>query len=50
MEARPAAQESAADPDDEDTCVALRLQLKKLLAKDEALARQVQQALRNGAM
>jgi hypothetical protein len=42
MEAGPAAleaaQDAAAHPDDEDSLAALRLQLKKLLAEDQALA------------
>jgi hypothetical protein len=45
MEARPAAleaaQDAAAHPDDEDALAALRLQLKKLLAEDEALAQEL---------
>lgn len=45
IEARPAAQEAAADvaqnPQDEDAQTALRLQLKKLLAEDAALAEEV---------
>ncbi|HHH42146.1 MAG TPA: hypothetical protein ENK56_09115 [Chloroflexi bacterium] len=45
VEAKPAAQEAAqdvaADPDDEDAQAALRLQLKKLLAKDAGLAEEV---------
>ena len=36
-----AAQDAAAHPDDEDTLAALRLQLKKLLAEDEALAQEM---------
>jgi hypothetical protein len=44
-EAKPAAQEAveevAASPKDEDARAALRLQLKKLLAEDESLAREV---------
>ena len=49
VEANPAAQEAvqeAADhPEDADARAALRLQLRKLLAEDEALAYEVQQAL-----
>lgn len=45
MEAQPAAleaaQDAAAQPDDEDAQAALRRQLKKLLAADEALAAEV---------
>jgi hypothetical protein len=45
MEARPAAleaaQDAAAHPDDEDALAALHLQLKKLLAEDEALAQEL---------
>lgn len=45
VEAKPAALEAAQDvasqPDDEDAQTALRLQLKKLLAEDQALAAQV---------
>jgi hypothetical protein len=45
MEARPAAleaaQDAAAHPDDEDALAALRLQLKKLLAEDQALAQEL---------
>ena len=45
MEARPAAleaaQDAAAHPDDEDALAVLRLQLKKLLAEDEALAQEL---------
>lgn len=45
VEEKPAAQEAAQDvadaPDDEDAQAALRLQLKKLLAEDEALAHEV---------
>lgn len=54
VEAKPAAQEVvqgvAAHPHDEDARAALRLQLKKLLAEDEALARQVQQVLGSQAV
>jgi hypothetical protein len=49
MEARPAALEAAADaaahPDDEDALAALRLQLKKLLAEDQALAQELARLL-----
>ena len=49
VQANPAAQEAvqeAADhPEDADARAALRLQLRKLLAEDEALAYEVQQAL-----
>jgi hypothetical protein len=45
VEAKPAALEAAQDaadhPDDEDALAALRLQLKKLLAEDEALAQEL---------
>ncbi len=45
VEARPAAQEAvqdaAANPQDEDTLAALRLQLRKLLADDPALAAEI---------
>jgi hypothetical protein len=45
VEARPAAleaaQDAAAHPDDEDALAALRLQLKKLLAEDPALAQEM---------
>jgi hypothetical protein len=45
VEAKSAALEAAADtaahPDDEDALAALRLQLKKLLAEDEALAQEL---------
>ena len=47
--ARPATQEAvqevAAHPEDEDARAALRLQLRKLLAEDETLAREVQRML-----
>jgi len=49
VEAKPAAleavQEAAAHPDDEDTLAALRLQLKKLLAEDQALAQELARLL-----
>jgi hypothetical protein len=49
MEARPAAleaaQDAAAHPDDEDVLAALRLQLKKLLAEDQALAQELARLL-----
>jgi hypothetical protein len=49
VEAKPAALEAAQDaathPDDEDTLAALRLQLKKLLAEDEALAQELARLL-----
>lgn len=49
IEAKPAAQEAAADvaqnPQDEDAQAALRLQLKKLLAEDTALAEEVARLL-----
>jgi len=49
MEARPAAleaaQDAAAHPDDEDALAALRLQLKKLLAEDQALAQELARLL-----
>ena len=49
MAAKPAAQEAvqevAAHPDEEDARAALRLQLRKLLAEDETLAREVQQIM-----
>jgi len=49
IEARPAAleaaQDAAAHPDDEDALAALRLQLKKLLAEDEALAQEMTRLL-----
>ncbi len=45
VETRPAAQEAVQDvadhPDDEDAQAALRLQLRKILAEDEALAAEV---------
>jgi hypothetical protein len=45
VEAKPAAQEAVGDvahaPEDEDALAALRLQLRKLLAEDEALAGEV---------
>jgi len=45
VEAKPAALEAVQDvatrPDDEDALAALRLQLKKLLAEDEALAQEL---------
>jgi len=45
VETRPAAleaiQDAADHPDDEDALAALRLQLKKLLAEDEALAQEL---------
>ena len=45
VETRPAAleaiQDAADHPDDEDALAALRLQLKKLLAEDEALAKEL---------
>ena len=54
VEANPAAQEAvqeAADhPEDADARAALRLQLRKLLAEDEALAYEVQQALEAPAL
>jgi len=47
VEAKPAAQEAVADaaaaPQDEDAQATLRLQLKKLLAEDEELAREIGQ-------
>ena len=47
--AKPAAQEAvqevAAHPEDEDAHAALRWQLRKLLAEDETLAREVQRML-----
>ena len=47
METKPAAQEAVQDvakaPEDADAQAVLRLQLKKLLAEDEALAREVAQ-------
>jgi len=50
VEAKPAAQEAvqdaAAAPDDPDAQAALRLQLKKLLAEDQALAEKVAALLR----
>jgi len=49
VEARPAAleaaQDAAAHPDDEDALAALRLQLKKLLAEDPALAQEMTRLL-----
>jgi len=49
VEARSAALEAAQDaadhPDDEDALAALRLQLKKLLAEDEALAQELARLL-----
>jgi len=49
VEARPAAleaaQDAAAHPDDEDALAALRLQLKKLLAEDPALAQELARLL-----
>jgi hypothetical protein len=49
VEARPAAleaaQDAAAHPDDEDALAALRLQLKKLLAEDQALAQELPRLL-----
>jgi hypothetical protein len=49
VEARPAAleaaQDAAAHPEDEDALAALRLQLKKLLAEDEALAQELARLL-----
>lgn len=49
-EAKPAAleaaQEVAAAPEDEDARAALRVQLKKLLAEDESLAREVSEMQR----
>ena len=49
MEAGPAAleaaQDAAAHPDDEDSLAALRLQLKKLLAEDPALAQELARLL-----
>jgi hypothetical protein len=52
LKARPAAQEAAhdvaADPDDEDARAALRLQLKKLLTDDPALASQLAQLIGSG--
>jgi hypothetical protein len=49
VEAKPAAleaaQDAAAHPDDEDTLAALRLQMKKLLAEDEALAQELARLL-----
>jgi hypothetical protein len=49
IEARPAAleaaQDAAAHPDDEDALAALRLQLKKLLAEDPALAQELARLL-----
>ncbi|MGQ9928666.1 MAG: hypothetical protein ACUVS4_17615 [Chloroflexaceae bacterium] len=54
VEAKPAAQEAAqeaaAHPADEDAQAALRLQLRKLLAEDEALAREVQRMLEDPAV
>jgi hypothetical protein len=47
VETKPAAQEAVQDvakaPEDADAQAVLRLQLKKLLAEDEALAREVAQ-------
>jgi predicted NACHT family NTPase len=40
-----AAQDAAAHPDDEDALAALRLQLKKLLAEDQALAQELARLL-----
>ena len=40
-----AAQDAATHPDDEDTLAALRLQLKKLLAEDQALAQELARLL-----
>ena len=49
VEARPAALEAATDvaanPKDEDALAALRLQLKKLLAEDQALAQELARLL-----
>jgi hypothetical protein len=49
VEAKPAAleaaQDAAAHPDDEDALAALRLQLKKLLAEDQALAQELTRLL-----
>ena len=49
VEAKPAAleavQETAAHPNDEDALAALRLQLKKLLAEDQALAQELARLL-----
>jgi hypothetical protein len=50
VEEKPAAKEAVADvaerPEDEDALAALRQQLKKLLAADEALAREVEHVWR----
>ena len=50
---KPAAQEALADlekaPDDTDLQAALRIQLKKLLAEDEAFAAQLQHLLKEAA-
>jgi hypothetical protein len=52
VEAKPAAQEAVQDaaamPNDEDIQAALRLQLKKLLAEDGALAQEVEQLWETG--
>jgi hypothetical protein len=49
VEAKPAAleaaQDAAAHPEDEDALAALRLQLKKLLAEDQALAQELARLL-----
>jgi len=49
VEAKPAALEAVQDaaerPDDEDALAALRLQLKKLLAEDEPLAKELARLL-----
>jgi len=49
VEAKPAAleavQDAAEHPDDEDALAALRLQLKKLLAEDQALAQELARLL-----
>ena len=52
IDAKPAALEAAQDaaqtPDDEDAQVALRVQLKKLLAEDESFAEEVRRWLEQG--
>jgi hypothetical protein len=49
LKAKPAAQEAAEDvakaPDDEDSRAVLRVQLKKLLAEDQALAEEIAQLM-----
>jgi hypothetical protein len=53
LKAKPAAREAAEDvanaPDDEDSRAALRLQLKKLLAEDKALAEDIAQLMQQNS-